>query len=95
MLDFPDTVDFGTQPVKHESTKTLLIRNVGSREARFSFKVTDPYSVKPTHGSLGIGGSMQVHISYNPSVTGSQMQDMVLQYDTGKHNYLILRICSV
>ncbi|KAL5255873.1 hypothetical protein ACHWQZ_G011188 [Mnemiopsis leidyi] len=84
VLDFPDTVDFGTQPVKHESTKTLLIRNVGSREARFSFKLGDPYSVKPTHGSLGIGGSMQVHISYNPSATGSQIQDMVLQYDTGE-----------
>ena len=83
VLDFPDNVDFGTQPVKHESSKTLLVRNVGSREARFSFKVSDPYSVKPTHGSLGIGGSMQVHISYNPSVTGSQIQDMLLQYDTG------------
>ena len=85
VLDFPDNVDFGTQPVKHESSKTLLVRNVGSREARFSFKVSDPYSVKPTHGSLGIGGSMQVHISYNPSVTGSQIQDMLLQYDTGTY----------
>lgn len=89
VLDFPDHVDFGTQPVKHTTTKTLLVRNVGSREARFTFKANEPYSVLPGHGTLGVGGSMQVHISYNPMFTGSQMDELLLQYDTGnKEMYL-------
>ena len=36
MLDFPDTVNFGICPVKHMSTKTLLVRNVGEKEAKFT-----------------------------------------------------------
>mgnify|MGYP001791309028 FL=1 len=36
MLDFPDEVNFGLCPVKHTSTKTLLVRNVGEKEAKFT-----------------------------------------------------------
>ena len=41
LLDFPDQVNFSTCPVKYSSTKTLLVRNVGNREARFSLYVSE------------------------------------------------------
>eukprot|EP00116_Pleurobrachia_bachei_P004133 sb/3464395/ len=85
VLDLPDNIEFGIQPVKHKTTKTLLVRNIGSREARFSFKTEEPYSVAPSHGSLGVGGSMQVHVTFDPLVTGTHINDMVLQYDTGEN----------
>ena len=38
MLDFPDEVNFGMCPVKSSTSKTLLVRNVGEREARFTLQ---------------------------------------------------------
>lgn len=36
MLDFPDEVNFSMCPVKYPSTKTLLVRNIGNKEAHFA-----------------------------------------------------------
>ena len=36
LLDFPDKINFPSAPVKHKSIKTILIRNIGSAEAKFS-----------------------------------------------------------
>ena len=38
ILDFPDEVNFPPSPVKYSATKTLLVRNVGSRDAKFSLQ---------------------------------------------------------
>ncbi|XP_056217873.1 vigilin-like [Falco biarmicus] len=35
ILDFPDQVNFSACPVKYSTQKTLLVRNVGNREARY------------------------------------------------------------
>lgn len=35
ILDFPDQLNFSVCPVKHSTQKTLLVRNVGNREARY------------------------------------------------------------
>ncbi|XP_026722889.1 hydrocephalus-inducing protein-like, partial [Athene cunicularia] len=35
ILDFPDQLNFSVCPVKYSSQKTLLVRNVGNREARY------------------------------------------------------------
>lgn len=35
VLDFPDVVDFHHGLVKHSNSKTLLIRNVGTRDGKF------------------------------------------------------------
>ena len=41
VLDFPDQVNFATCLVKHSNTKTLLVRNVGNREARFALSIPE------------------------------------------------------
>jgi hydrocephalus-inducing protein len=38
VLDFPDEINFPIGPVKYSNTKTLLIRNIGNREAKFTIK---------------------------------------------------------
>jgi len=35
ILDFPDQLNFSVCPVKASTQKTLLVRNIGNREARF------------------------------------------------------------
>ena len=38
ILDFPDEVNFQLSPVKYPSAKTLLVRNVGNTEAKFTLE---------------------------------------------------------
>ena len=38
ILDFPDDVNFQQSPVKYASSKTLLVRNVGNKEAKFTLE---------------------------------------------------------
>lgn len=68
ILDFPDEVDFKTCPVKYSSPKTLLIRNIGSKAARFSMSTTGPFHVSPQAGFLEVGEHMQLEVSYLPQV---------------------------
>ena len=38
LFDLPDVVDFGNDcPVRYESEKTILMRNVGDKPSRFFF----------------------------------------------------------
>ena len=39
ILDFPDSISFPVCPVKNSSSRTLLVRNVGNREAKFALTV--------------------------------------------------------
>lgn len=43
IVDFPDDVVFPTGPVKNPTTKTLLVRNIGNRDAKFSLS-TEKYA---------------------------------------------------
>ena len=36
ILDFPDQVHFKECPVKYSSSRTLLVRNIGNKEAKFA-----------------------------------------------------------
>ena len=40
VLDFPDELHFPMAPVKYASTKTVLVRNVGSCEGKFDMEIT-------------------------------------------------------
>lgn len=39
ILDFPDDIHFPVCPVKYPNTKTILVRNIGNKEAKFSLGV--------------------------------------------------------
>ncbi|KAM9214466.1 hydrocephalus-inducing protein homolog [Leptosomus discolor] len=59
ILDFPDELNFSVCPVKHSTQKTLLVRNIGNREARYclntqSLSLDGPISseVHPLRGAL-------------------------------------------
>ena len=36
ILDFPDNIHFPAGPVKYGHSKTLLVRNIGNAEAKFT-----------------------------------------------------------
>ncbi|XP_039618305.1 hydrocephalus-inducing protein-like [Polypterus senegalus] len=90
ILDFPDHLNFSDCPVKYLSQKTLLVRNIGNREARFTLNTCSPFSVSPKMSNLGIGESMQVAVDFFPEVNGDHSGELVLHYDTGEDIYISL-----
>ncbi|XP_033896012.3 hydrocephalus-inducing protein-like [Acipenser ruthenus] len=90
LLDFPDHLNFSTCPVKCLSQRTLLVRNIGNSEARFTLSTQSPFCVEPSLGTLGVGESMQVIVDFLPKQTGDHSEDLVLHYDTGEDIYISL-----
>ncbi|CAM9137276.1 unnamed protein product, partial [Bubo scandiacus] len=83
VLDFPDQLNF-VCPVKYSSQKTLLVRNIGNREARYRISTESPFSVDPSIRTLGIGDAMQVTVEFHPLKTGDHSSSLVVHYDTGE-----------
>lgn len=90
VLDFPDEINFSTCAVKHCTTKTLLVRNVGNREGKFKLSVEEPFFVTPDSGKLAVGESMQIHVDFKAVQTRDFSSQMILQYDTGEDVYISL-----
>ncbi len=84
VIDFPDSVAFGACVVKHTTTKTLLVRNIGKRKGIFSLSAAEPYSVEPRHSQLDVGQSMQVNVSFSPTKVGSSGGGLSVLYSTGE-----------
>ncbi|NXF39877.1 HYDIN protein, partial [Nyctibius bracteatus] len=84
ILDFPDELNFSVCPVKYSTQKTLLVHNVGNREARYSISTQSPFSVDPSIGCLGIGDTVQVTAEFHPLKTGDHSGSMIVHYDTGE-----------
>ncbi|NXI70129.1 HYDIN protein, partial [Anseranas semipalmata] len=84
ILDFPDQLNFSVCPVKHSTQRTLLVRNVGNREACYHISTQSPFSVDPSVGTLGIGDTMQVTVEFHPLKTGDHSRSLIVHYDTGE-----------
>ena len=84
MLDFPDSVTFKTCPVKHTSTKILLVRNIGTKNAFFSVSTQAPVSITPSASKLDVNGSMQIEVGFKPIELGSHSCNATVTYDTGE-----------
>ncbi|KAG5849415.1 hypothetical protein ANANG_G00110160 [Anguilla anguilla] len=90
ILDFPDHLHFPLNAVKCPAQKTLLVRNIGTCEAKFQLRTQSPFSVEPSIGNLGVGECMQVTVEFLPKTTGDHAQDLLLRYHTGEDVYISL-----
>ncbi|XP_072777510.1 hydrocephalus-inducing protein homolog [Taeniopygia guttata] len=70
ILEFPDQLDFSECPVKHSSQKTLLVRNVSKRAARYQLSTQSPFSVVPATGTVGAVDTVQVTVGFHALITG-------------------------
>ncbi|XP_078257666.1 hydrocephalus-inducing protein homolog [Rhinoraja longicauda] len=90
ILDFPDQINFSVCPVKYNSQKTLLVRNIGNRAARFILQTNKPFNVAPIHGNLDIGESVQVTIEFIPQCIGDHCEDLMIHLDTDENIFVSL-----
>ncbi len=61
-------VNFSECPVNFESSKILLIRNIGNKKTSFNLTVKEPFIAVPDNGYLDIAESMQIEIKFKPEV---------------------------
>ncbi|PAA50321.1 hypothetical protein BOX15_Mlig000423g3, partial [Macrostomum lignano] len=90
ILDFPDSVNFDTCPVKYKTERSLLVRNVGNREAKFFLRTSGPFHVTPSTGTLAIQESLQVCVAFEPQTSEPHQGDLEIEYDTGERIYMSL-----
>ncbi|XP_041047590.1 hydrocephalus-inducing protein-like [Carcharodon carcharias] len=90
ILDFPDFINFSVCPVKYNTQKTLLVRNIGKRETKFTLQAKKPFFVEPIHGYLEVGESFQVTVEFIPERIGDHSEDLILHLDTGEDIFVNL-----
>uniref|UniRef100_A0A8C6T3I3 HYDIN/VesB/CFA65-like Ig-like domain-containing protein n=1 Tax=Neogobius melanostomus TaxID=47308 RepID=A0A8C6T3I3_9GOBI len=90
ILDFRDELLLPTCPVKASTERTHLIRNIGNSRAHFRLHTEIPFSVEPASGSLEVGESLQVTVTFAPLSAGEHTQDLLLSYHTGEVVYIRL-----
>ncbi|GAB1599203.1 hypothetical protein Ahia01_000197500, partial [Argonauta hians] len=90
IVDIPDEIHFQICPVFMTSTKTILLRNIGNKDAKFSFFVLPPFSVSQVYGNIPINNNSQIDIEFNPTVVGKHDGHLYLRYDTGEVLYIAL-----
>jgi len=90
-LSFPDSVAFESTAVKSSSSRTMVVRNVGSAPASFALTCTPPFTVTPASGIVPVGGTLQVSITFTPGGSRSYEADLQVRYtDTNISSYVAL-----
>ncbi|XP_050835037.1 hydrocephalus-inducing protein homolog [Serinus canaria] len=95
ILDFPDQLDFSVCPVNYTTEKTLLVLNVGDREAYYQLSTQGPFSVNPSKGVLDVDDFMQVTVEFQPKKSGDYSESLVVHYDTGEETHTSLHARAV
>ncbi len=90
-LSFPDSVAFESTAVKSDSSRTMVVRNVGSAPAAFALSCKSPFTVTPASGVVPVGGTLQVSLSFTPGASRSYEADLQVRYtDTNISSYVAL-----
>ena len=55
MISFPDEIHFGVCPVKHATSKPIVMRNVGEKATKWVISINPPFSIDRSEGFLEIG----------------------------------------
>ena len=66
MIDFPDVLDFGQVPVKHNTEKPVMIRNVGEKTTKWKIRVPQGFKLSKNEGILQVGESEQLIFEFIP-----------------------------
>jgi len=86
MIDFPDVLDFGQVPVKHNTEKPVMIRNVGEKTTKWKIKVPQGFKLSKNEGILQVGESEQLIFEFIPQESRIYKDEVILSYDNLEAN---------
>lgn len=81
MLEFPDSLDFGLVPVKFETEKAVMIRNIGEKTTKWQIHTPQGFKIDKTEGILEVGKSEQLNFAFVPQHARKVREELVLSYD--------------
>jgi hydrocephalus-inducing protein len=81
MLDFPDQLDFGLVPVKFETEKPVMIRNIGEKPTKWHISVPSNFKLDQYEGILEIGQSQQLVFHFVPQEAKKYVDELRLSYE--------------
>jgi len=82
VLDFPDSLDFGRVPVKHEIKKPVVISNIGEKATKWQLSLPGTcFTANKMEGILEIGQSEQLVFQFCPQEARGYTEAMTLSYD--------------
>lgn len=67
MIDFPDTLDFGSCPVKYSTEKPVIVRNLGEKTTKWNLELPPGFSTLNKEGVLEPGKNEQILIKFYPT----------------------------
>lgn len=83
-LDFPDNISFGSCPVKHASSKTFLVRNIGDCGTKCMLQTSAPFKASISNSYVGVNGTAQVSVEFTPQEVRDYSGQLEVVYDTGQ-----------
>lgn len=66
MIDFPDVLDFGPCPVKFNTEKPVIIRNLGEKTTKWNLELPQGFSSNFKEGVLEAGKNQQILLKFYP-----------------------------
>jgi len=66
MIDFPDVLDFGPCPVKFNTEKPVIIRNLGEKTTKWNIELPQGFSSTVKEGVLEAGKNQQILVKFYP-----------------------------
>lgn len=81
MLDFPDQLDFGLVPVKYETEKPVMIRNIGEKTTKWQVRVPKSFKIDKSEGILEVGQTQQVIFHFVPQEARTYKEEVTLLYE--------------
>jgi hydrocephalus-inducing protein len=83
ILMLPDSVSFPTVPVKSAASKTIVVRNAGSRGTEFRLVAPACFVVSPTRAFVDVDECIPVTITFSPDAVQEYDADITLVYAEG------------
>jgi hypothetical protein len=90
VLNFPDFVDFGVCPVKKTYTKTMVVRNMGTKASKFLLSASGPFSVEKVDLFVDVGGSGQVELNFLPNEAMQYQGELMVEDESGRQCFVAL-----
>jgi len=84
-LSLPDKVTFIDAPVNGKKDEVLLVKNIGTADAVFTYVLEGPFTMQPKDRIIAAGQQSQFQITYAPKVTLMDQPPIYVLSDQCKH----------
>ncbi|CAI2738751.1 unnamed protein product, partial [Dicrocoelium dendriticum] len=91
ILDFPDVIDFGSCTIKYNTSKFIMIRNVGKTASSVTLHTAPPFKAENPAFSIEPLGCCTLEFVFYPELCGTYAENLYVRLDTGETLFVKLK----